>query len=588
MTNINKKKVISTAFLTTILVFSVVSSAILLSPPKPVSAILPSSFTFTTFPAAGGPGSHGVAVDTSGIVWWVPVGPTLVRQDPTLGPGLGVTIFPLNHGAVNVAVDPSGADPNVWISDSDGFVTKFTPGPNTITDISTGTSCFLDHIHFHNDGKVYTTGFCPGQNVFQIDPVGLGVTTYTVPSASSLVAGITGSFDGKIWMIERDLDNVVRFDTTLAVPTTSTGMTEFAIPTPSSQPETIRACLDDIWFTQLGSGPNGPQIGVIDRTTNAITEFDVDPGFVGGTYGLAVDGNGNPWVASGSTSKVYAIDRATNTPAAFSTPNTPHHIAISPSGELWYTNFAAEVVRMTPDVALKPTCIPVAPPGLGLTPPTATNPVGTSHTVTVTVTQNGTPVAGVIVTFTVTGANSATGTCTTGPTGQCSFTYPGTNPGTDMITATATVNGAILKGEATKIWEEVPIVEGRMTGGGSVFTTAGVRVTHGFELHCDTTKAPNNLEINWGKGNNFHLTSLTSATCTDDTSITPNPPPAGFDTYHGIGTGTLNGAPATIDFTFTDAGEPGKSDKATISINGGAALSVSGTLKVGNHQAHKQ
>jgi len=44
-----------------------------------------------------------------------------------------------------------------------------------------------------------------------------------------------------------------------------------------------------------------------------------------------------------------------------------------------------------------------------------------------------------------------------------------------------------------------PEVEGRMTGGGGVLTTAGVRVTHGFELHCDAVKPPNNLQVNWAR-----------------------------------------------------------------------------------------
>ncbi|PYQ67730.1 MAG: hypothetical protein DMF54_03455, partial [Acidobacteria bacterium] len=78
---------------------------------------------------------------------------------------------------------------------------------------------------------------------------------------------------------------------------------------------------------------------------------------------------------------------------------------------------------------------------------------------------------------------------------------------------------------------------GRMTGGGSVFTKANGRVTHGFELHCDPEVGPNNLEINWGPGNHFHLEDLTSAVCTDDPNIAPPPPPAGFDTYNGTGTG---------------------------------------------------
>ena len=129
----------------------------------------------------------------------------------------------------------------------------------------------------------------------------------------------------------------------------------------------------------------------------------------------------------------------------------------------------------------------------------------------------------------------------------------------------------------------------RMTGGGSVFDS-NKRITHGFTLQCDVNNGPNNLEINWGKGNKFHLDSLTSAVCADDAAIAPKPPTAGFDTYVGTGTGSLNGVSgATATWIFTDAGEPGKNDHATIIITDGSGivLSVSGNLHNGNHQAHK-
>jgi hypothetical protein len=126
-----------------------------------------------------------------------------------------------------------------------------------------------------------------------------------------------------------------------------------------------------------------------------------------------------------------------------------------------------------------------------------------------------------------------------------------------------------------------------MTGGGSVFTPTGTRVTHGFELHCTPTDGPNNLQVNWDKGNHFHLEVLSSASCSDDPSISPTPPPAGFDTYRGKGTGRCNGLPASAEWTFTDAGEPGKNDTAKIQITGGCTLEVSGKLRSGNHQAHK-
>ena len=134
-----------------------------------------------------------------------------------------------------------------------------------------------------------------------------------------------------------------------------------------------------------------------------------------------------------------------------------------------------------------------------------------------------------------------------------------------------------------------PAVPRWITGGGSVFTGSGVRVTHGFELYCIPDEGPNNLQVNWGK-NKFHLTSLTSAACTDDPAIAPDPPTPTFDTYTGTGTGTYNGqAGATASWTFTDAGEPGTNDTATLTIKNAAnavVLSVSGKLNNGNHQAH--
>lgn len=129
---------------------------------------------------------------------------------------------------------------------------------------------------------------------------------------------------------------------------------------------------------------------------------------------------------------------------------------------------------------------------------------------------------------------------------------------------------------------------GRMTGGGTIGTSD---VRHGFELHCDADQEPNNLQVNWGKNNKFHLESLTSAVCSDDPKIAENPPAAGFDTFVGKGTGRYNGVSGyKIEFRFTDAGEPGTNDTAKITIfkpDNSVLLTVSGNLKNGNHQAHK-
>ena len=133
--------------------------------------------------------------------------------------------------------------------------------------------------------------------------------------------------------------------------------------------------------------------------------------------------------------------------------------------------------------------------------------------------------------------------------------------------------------------------EGRMTGGGSLFNADG-RVTHGLgSLKCDGS-GPTTLQVNWGKGEKFHATALTSAFCFDDPAIAPAPPKAGFDTFVGTATGKYNGvAGATAKFTFTDAGEPGTEDTGRIVVtdkDGNVVLDVpTGDVSKGNHQAHK-
>jgi hypothetical protein len=143
--------------------------------------------------------------------------------------------------------------------------------------------------------------------------------------------------------------------------------------------------------------------------------------------------------------------------------------------------------------------------------------------------------------------------------------------------------------------ETPPTVPGRMTGGGSVFTIGDVRVTRGFEIHCDL-REPNTLEVNWAE-HKFHTTELTAAVCIDQVSIDQRPPAAPFDTFKGAGVGKLNNrAGARIEFVFVDAGEPGTSDTATLKIydpSGTLVLDVPGDPQVpgyltyGNIQAHK-
>jgi len=134
-------------------------------------------------------------------------------------------------------------------------------------------------------------------------------------------------------------------------------------------------------------------------------------------------------------------------------------------------------------------------------------------------------------------------------------------------------------------WEVVegviPSIEGRMTGGGSIFTDDGMRVTHGFTLFKTPEKKSNNIQVNWNKGDKFHLTELKelSYVSLNDGFI-----------VKGKGIGKLNNVDgAVIEFIFSDFGTPGVNDSAKIIISdadGNEVLHVENNLNKGNDQYH--
>jgi uncharacterized delta-60 repeat protein len=94
-----------------------------------------------------------------------------------------------------------------------------------------------------------------------------------------------------------------------------------------------------------------------------------------------------------------------------------------------------------------------------LTPATATNTVGTAHTVTATITTNAGPAAGASLSFSViSGPNlGQAGSVTTGVSGQGSFTYTGSGgAGTDTIQAIALVGSKSSTCTVAKVWVDGP------------------------------------------------------------------------------------------------------------------------------------
>jgi hypothetical protein len=99
---------------------------------------------------------------------------------------------------------------------------------------------------------------------------------------------------------------------------------------------------------------------------------------------------------------------------------------------------------------------------IDLTPDSATNVVGSSHTVTATVKENGIPVVGTTVAFTVVSGPHAgtTGTAVTDGSGTAQFTYVSSAAGTDTIEASYVDSSGTTRtsNQVTKTWTVRPAI----------------------------------------------------------------------------------------------------------------------------------
>jgi Bacterial Ig-like domain (group 1) len=216
---------------------------------------------------------------------------------------------------------------------------------------------------------------------------------------------------------------------------------------------------------------------------------------------------------------------------------------------------------------------------LELSPVATTNTVGTSHTVTATVTQDGNPVGNVTVRFTVTGSVATSGTCTTGSSGQCTFTYTGPSlPGADLISAFADLNGNGTRdadepaATATKAWILPTSTPGQVTGGGQIVTGTD-RVTFGF--NAKSTSAGLKGECTVVDHDTKRLIK-----CLDVTALVQSGNEATI-----YGHAMDDGVSTTYVIHVADNADSGRGAD-TFSITTTSGYAASGTLTSGNIQTH--
>jgi hypothetical protein len=234
----------------------------------------------------------------------------------------------------------------------------------------------------------------------------------------------------------------------------------------------------------------------------------------------------------------------------------------------------------TPYILIAGSDIVVTSPNLALTPATATNPAGGSHTVTANLVRAGAPLVGQAVTFTVTGVNAgATGTCTANAactsdaSGNVSFTYNDSQgAGNDTINASFrdSATGSNQSATAAVTWSAAPqtitvtpanqtitygaaepvFTSTSASSGSHTLTTpgscsvAGAHVNVGtYTITCSGATAPAGDTIVYNTGTLTINPASFTVTARNQTAAYGTPPPA-F-------TADITGLPAGVTVTGT-------------------------------------
>lgn len=184
-----------------------------------------------------------------------------------------------------------------------------------------------------------------------------------------------------------------------------------------------------------------------------------------------------------------------------------------------------------PTGAATKTYVAAAPATLVLSPPTATNTVGTQHCVTATVTDAfGNPTPNQTVRFSVTGSVTTSGFKTTDANGQATFCYQGPElPGADAIKAYADSNNSNTQdvgepaGAATKTWVlpvSTPLCPVTITDGGRITANDGDKATFGGNAKLSESGSPSGQEEYQDHGPatniNVHSIKILAVTCSAD------------------------------------------------------------------------
>jgi hypothetical protein len=387
---------------------------------------------------------------------------TLVSGMPFVPPG---SVFS-GIGAFGMAFDSTD---HLLVSDAvdSGFYSFGPSGSTTPTPITTGN--VQTGMTFGKDGQLYAARYLAG-NIDQIDPASgafirqLNPSDTTFPCTTNLA---TDPVSGDLFFGQPNSGG--------ACPGTL-GITRIENPA-SAQPTFVNtipgpiANYVDLEFARDGTlyaVQQGPVQGCVVRITGVtsatptVTQLacfaNFQQEFVGvSTLTLSAPTGPEPTVFSaGPDGTIYEIDQSANTPPTVTPLITLgtriDDLIVGPDGCLYATQ-SDGVDRVVPsDGRCK--LVPVSVVSALQLRPDAIGSAIVGRRVTLRAHLENVVGRGRHITFTVTGANPMTRVVETDRAGRASFTYRGAHTGTDIVTATATIDStALASNPVTVHWQ---------------------------------------------------------------------------------------------------------------------------------------
>ncbi|HEX2714527.1 MAG TPA: hypothetical protein VHM88_20220, partial [Candidatus Acidoferrales bacterium] len=177
------------------------------------------------------------------------------------------------------------------------------PGTTSITEFRIPTPrSDTHHVAVGPDGSLWFTEESGSNKVGKVTPSGV-FAEYVIPTADSGPTGIATGPDGNLWIAELSAHQVAKL-------TMSGVFTEYRTPSGSGPTDVVAGSDGNLWFTEFDS-----RIAKV-TTSGFITEYSLP------------------------LQKVSADN-------PFGVPATPDSIAAGPDGNLWFTELASYVGRIT-------------------------------------------------------------------------------------------------------------------------------------------------------------------------------------------------------------------------------------------------